>query len=43
MFIKIKRKVYIHHSYQFGWFRFCFYKMGKKICIRWEFSYGWDN
>ena len=41
--IKIKKKVYIHESYKIGWFRFSFYRLGKRFTIRLEISKGWDN
>jgi len=40
--IKIKRQIYIHESYTIGWFRFSFYRLGWKFCMRFELSRGWD-
>jgi hypothetical protein len=41
--LKVKKNVYIHESYKIGWFRFVFYRLGKKFTIRLELSSGWDN
>ena len=41
--IKIKHKVYIHHIFQIGIFRFSFYILGKKFSVRFEICKGWDN
>ena len=41
--IKIKNKVYIHRSIQIGWFRFAYYRLGKKFTLRIELSKGWEN
>lgn len=41
--IKIKKRVYVHESYQLGWFRFSFYRLGSKFTIRLEVSRGWEN
>jgi hypothetical protein len=43
MKIKIKHKLYIHSTYQLGWFRFSIYRLGKKFTIRLEVSKGWEN
>jgi hypothetical protein len=40
--IKIKRKIYIHEIYQLGIFRFSFYRLGNKFCLRFEIAWGWD-
>jgi len=40
--IKIKKNVYIHEVWQLGWFRFSFYRLGKKFTIRLEVSSGWN-
>jgi len=37
-----KKNIYIHKVYQLGWFRFSFYRLGKKFTIRIELSKGWD-
>jgi hypothetical protein len=42
MKIKFKKKVYIYESYQVGWLRFAFYRLGKKFCIRIEIARGWS-
>jgi len=34
---------YIHKEIKIGIFRFSFYKLGKKWCIRFEMQNGWDN
>ena len=39
--IRIKKKVYIHYIYQFGWIRISYYRLGYKFCFRIELSYGW--
>jgi hypothetical protein len=41
--IKIKHKVYIHHSCQIGWLRFSLYILGKKFSVRLELCRGWDK
>jgi hypothetical protein len=41
--IKIKKNIYIHRVYQLGWFRFSYYRLGKKFTLRVEISKGWDN
>ena len=40
--IRIKKKVYIHYIYQFGCFRFSFYRLGNKFSIRFSIEKGWD-
>ena len=40
-FIRCKKKVYVYEEIKIGCFRFCFYRLGKKFCIRFEVSYGW--
>ena len=40
---KIKKAVYIHENYKIGWFRFSFYRLGWKFCVRIELSSGWEN
>jgi hypothetical protein len=40
--IRFKKKVFIHESYQIGWFRFSFYRLGKKYSIRFSIEKGWD-
>ena len=40
--IRIKKKVYIHYIYQFGWIRISYYRLGWKFCIRLEIARGWD-
>jgi len=42
MFIKIKKKVYVHESIKIGWFRLSYYRLGRKFCIRAEISKGWN-
>jgi len=41
--IKIKSKIYCHRYIKIGWFRFAYYRLGKKFTIRIELSKGWDN
>ena len=40
--IRIKKKVYIHYIYQFGWVRISFYRLGYRFTLRIELSRGWD-
>ena len=40
--IRIKKKIYIHEIYQFGWFRISYYRLGWKFTLRLEISRGWD-
>ena len=40
--IRIKKKIYIHEIYQFGCFRFSFYRLGNKFSIRFSIEKGWD-
>jgi len=39
--IRIKKKVYIHYIYQFGWVRISFYRLGYRFTLRIELSRGW--
>jgi hypothetical protein len=41
-FIRLKKKVYIYEEIKIGWLRFCFYRYGKRFCVRCELSRGWD-
>jgi hypothetical protein len=41
--IKIKHKIYLHHIFQIGIFRFSFYILGSKFSIRLEIAKGWEN
>lgn len=38
----MKRVRYIHKVIKIGNFRFSFYKLGKKITFRFEYSKGWE-
>ena len=40
--IRIKKKVYIHYIYQFGWVRISYYRLGYRFTLRIELSRGWD-
>jgi len=41
--MRIKNIWYIYQEIKIGIFRFSFYRLGKKICIRFEISNGWDK
>ena len=41
--IRLKKKVYVYEEIKIGIFRFVFYRLGKKFCVRVELSSGWDN
>jgi hypothetical protein len=43
MKIRTQKKVYIYEEIKLGWFRFSFYRLGYKFCLRIEISKGWDN
>jgi hypothetical protein len=37
------KKIYLHKIYKIGWFRFSFYRLGKRFCVRIELSKGWGD
>jgi len=41
--IKIKKRVYIHEEIRVGIFRFSFYRLNNKFCVRCEIASGWEN
>jgi len=41
--IHYKKKVYIYEEIRIGWFRFSYYRLGKKFSVRCEIARGWDN
>jgi hypothetical protein len=40
--IRFKKKVYIYEEIKIGIFRFVFYRLGKRFCVRLEISRGWE-
>ena len=41
--IKIKHKIYIHHSIKIGWFIFSLYILGSKFSLRLGIEKCWEN